>query len=74
MPNDTLDLKQFKRLVRIYLADKGLTQSDLAGQFGYSESRLSKLLSGRLPLSDADLQQFSLITGVPVDELRKVAA
>lgn len=49
--------------VRSAIADAGRTQKWVAGQLGISEKHLSRMLTGRIPLTLKWTQEIARITG-----------
>jgi len=51
---------------------KGLTQWDIAKRLGWTESRLSRYITGRQLPSNVDLSSLSSVLEVPENELRRI--
>ena len=51
---------------------KGLSQWDVAKQLKWSESKLSRFITGRQLPSNEDLLRLSRVLKVPENELRKI--
>jgi transcriptional regulator with XRE-family HTH domain len=47
----------------------GLTQVELAERSGKSQSFVSALVNGKVPIPDHDMDRFASLTGIPVSEL-----
>lgn len=63
MKNETINKRRAARVAR------GLRQSDLARTVGISQSRLSRIESGRLRPDPATMQRIAAVLRVPVSEL-----
>lgn len=60
-------------LTRLKIArmQQGLLQWDLAQRAGMSESRLSKMETGKIRPSDAVLGKLAVVLGIPVEVLQE---
>lgn len=62
-----------KQRVRVYLAERDLTQGALAGELGMSEPRLSLILSGKVTPNLDEAFRLENIVGIPARDFAKVA-
>lgn len=63
-----------KQRVRMWLAERNLTQRALAGRLGMSEARLSLILSGKSTPSLDEGLRLSGLTGIPAKAFVRRAA
>jgi transcriptional regulator with XRE-family HTH domain len=59
--------------IRVYLIERDMRQGELAAQLGLSESRLSKILSGKYPVSLEEAFRIENTTGIPARDFARVA-
>lgn len=58
--------------LKALIFSKGFKQWDIARQLGWTESRLSRFITGRQVPSNKDLTALSRVLGVPVRQLRQL--
>jgi transcriptional regulator with XRE-family HTH domain len=58
--------------LKALIYDKGLNQWEIARRLGWTESRLSRYITGRQFPSDEDLLRLSAVLKISEDELRQI--
>jgi len=58
--------------LKALIYSKGLTQWDIARRLGWTESRLSRFITGRQLPSDDEFGALSEVLGVPETKLRQL--
>ena len=62
-----------RQRVRVYLAERDLTQRELADSLGMSEPRLSLILSGKVTPNLDEAFRIENLTGIPARDFAEVA-
>lgn len=60
-----MDVERLKALV----AERDLTQKEIARRLGYSENYINQLLNGRLPWNKRTIKLFSISLSIPLEKL-----
>jgi transcriptional regulator with XRE-family HTH domain len=60
--------------LKALIYSKGLTQWAIAQRLGWTESRLSRFITGRQIPSDAEVIALSKVLGVPEAKIRQLIA
>jgi transcriptional regulator with XRE-family HTH domain len=58
--------------LKVLIYSNGFNQWDIARRLGWTESRLSRFITGRQVPSDEELMALSGILGVPKQKLRQL--
>lgn len=58
--------------LKALIYSKGLTQWDIARRLGWTESRLSRFITGRQVPSNGELTALSKVLGVPETKLHQL--
>ena len=61
--------EQIAKAVRIELARRDLTQTDLAKMCGWTQSQFSRRMTGDIPWSTDELDKLAFVLCIPVTEL-----
>ena len=61
--------RRIARRIRAELAERGLTQTDLAARLGWPQQRLNRRLTCTVPIDAVELEQVAAALGVPVARL-----
>jgi len=61
--------RRIARRIRAELAERGLTQTDLAARLGWQQQKLNRRLTGAVAIDAAELEQVAAALGVPVSQL-----